>query len=96
MAARAKASDFFQQRGRWWLHTIGKGGLEGNVPVSDELTREVARYRLFVGLPSAPSPTELNPATMTVTGRAGRHLTPTAIYLLVSLSACSSILKTNR
>jgi integrase/recombinase XerC len=82
-AARAKASDFFRQRGRWWLRVVGKGGLEAVVPLSDDLMREFARYRSFVGLPAIPSPLESNPAIMTVVGRVDRHMTPTAIYLLV-------------
>ncbi|KWB91751.1 tyrosine-type recombinase/integrase [Burkholderia ubonensis] len=49
-AARAKAADFFQRRGRWWLHVTGKGGTEGEVPVADALMAEFARYRTFYGL----------------------------------------------
>ena len=82
-AARATASDFFRQRGRWWLRVTGKGGLEADVPVSDALMVEFARYRIFLGLPPVPSPTESNPIIMTIKGTTGQHLTPTAIYLMI-------------
>lgn len=81
-AAHAKAADFFQRRGRWWLHVVGKGGTEGEVPVSDALMTEFARYRTFCGLPPAPAPDEISPAVMSIAGDPGRHLTPTAIYLI--------------
>ncbi len=46
-AAQAKSADMELRRGKWWLHVIGKGGVEGNVPVSDELMDDFARYRQF-------------------------------------------------
>ncbi|KVD77433.1 tyrosine-type recombinase/integrase [Burkholderia ubonensis] len=81
-AAHAKASDFFQRRGRWWLHVVGKGGAEGEVPVSDALMTEFARYRTFCGLPPVPAPNEITPVVMSIAGDTVRHLTPTAIYLI--------------
>jgi len=81
-AAHAKASDFFQRRGRWWLHVVGKGGTEGEVPVADTLIAEFSRYRVFYGLPPTPTPDEMTPAVMSIVGDADRHLTPTAIYLI--------------
>ncbi|KVR74218.1 tyrosine-type recombinase/integrase [Burkholderia ubonensis] len=81
-AAHAKAADFFQRRGRWWLHVVGKGGTEGEVPVSDALMTEFARYRTFCGLPPTPAPDEITPAVMSIAGDTARHLTPTAIYLI--------------
>ena len=48
-AAHAKAADFFQRRGRWWLHVVGKGGTEGEVPVSDALMTEFAVLRPAAG-----------------------------------------------
>jgi len=82
-AANAKAADFYQRRGKWWLHVIGKGGAEGEVPVSDTLMTDFARYRAFHGLPPVPSPSESGPAVMSITGDDARHLTPAAIYLIV-------------
>ncbi|KWC13353.1 integrase [Burkholderia ubonensis] len=81
-AAHAKAADFFQRRGRWWLHVVGKGGTEGEVPVSDALMAEFGRYRTFCGLPPTPAPDEISPAVMSIAGDTARHLTPTAIYLI--------------
>lgn len=81
-AAHAKAADLFQRRGRWWLHVVGKGGAEGEVPVSDALMTEFGRYRTFHGLPPVPAPGELSPAILSVAGDVQRHLTPTAVYLI--------------
>jgi len=82
-AANAKAADFYQRRGRWWLHVIGKGGAEGEVPVSDALMDDFARYRIFHGLPPVPAASEAAPAVMSIAGDDARHLTPAAIYLIV-------------
>ncbi len=82
-AANAKAADFYQRRGKWWLHVIGKGGAEGEVPVSDALMADFARYRIFHGLPPVPSARETGPAVMSIAGDDARHLTPAAIYLIV-------------
>ncbi len=81
-AANAQAADFFQRRGRWWLHVIGKGGAEGEVPVSDTLMADFARYRAFHDLAPMPLPAESTPAVMSIAGDAKGHLTPTAIYLI--------------
>lgn len=80
--AHAKAADFFHRRGRWWLHVVGKGGAEGEVPVSDALMVEFGRYRTFHGLPPLPSPSDQSPAILSVAGDVKRHLTPTAVYLI--------------
>lgn len=82
-AAHAKAADFYQRRSKWWLHVIGKGGAEGEVPVSDTLMADFARYRAFHGLPPVPSAGETGPAVMSIAGDDTRHLTPAAIYLIV-------------
>ena len=82
-AANAKATDFYQRRGKWWLHVIGKGGAEGEVPVSDALMTDFARYRAFHGLPPVPCASETGPAVMSIAGDTARHLTPAAIYLIV-------------
>jgi len=82
-AAHAKTSDLSQRRGKWWLHVVGKGGGAGDVPLSDELMVDWARYRRFHGLSTIPSSLETSPLVMSVTGRTDRFLTPTAIYLVV-------------
>ncbi len=82
-AAQAKTSDLSQRRGKWWLHVVGKGGAEGDVPVSDELMTDLARYRQFHGLSAVPAALEDTPLVMSVAGRTDQFLTPTAIYLVV-------------
>jgi site-specific recombinase XerD len=82
-AAHAKAADFYQRRGKWWLHVVGKGGAEGEVPVSDALMTDFARYRVFHGLSPVPSASETGPAVMSIAGDDTRHLTPAAVYLIV-------------
>ena len=82
-AAQAKSSDLAQRRGKWWLHVVGKGGIEGDVPISDELMADLARYRQFLHLPAIPSALEDSPLVMSVVGRTQQFLTPTALYLIV-------------
>ncbi len=82
-AAHAKTRDLSQRRGKWWLHVVGKGGGAGDVPLSDELMTDLARYRQFHGLPAVPISLETTPLVMSVAGRTDRFLTPTAIYLVV-------------
>ena len=82
-AAQAKTSNLAQRRGRWWLHVVGKGGAEGDVPLSDQLMVDLGRYRQFHGLSAVPSVLEATPLVMSVAGRADQFLTPTAIYLVV-------------
>lgn len=83
-AANAKATDSYQRRGKWWLHVIGKGGAEGELPVSNALMMaDFARCRVFRGLSSVPSGREPGPAVMSIAGDDARHLTPAAIYLIV-------------
>lgn len=82
-AAQATAGDLSLRRGRWWLNVVGKGDAEGDVPISDELMTDFARYRTFNRLPAIPIESETTPLIMSVTGRTDRSLTPTAIYLIV-------------
>ena len=81
-AAQAKSSDLELRRGKWWLRVTGKGGAEGDVPVSDELIADLARYRRSNGLSSMPTAQEKTPLVLSVAGRIDRSLTPTAIYLI--------------
>ena len=81
--AQAKSSDLAQRRGKWWLNVIGKGAVEGDVPMSDELIADLARYRQFHGLPALPMTLENTPLVMSVAGRTDKFLTPTSIYLVV-------------
>lgn len=81
-AAQAKSGDLLLRRGNWWLKVIGKGDVEGNVPISDELMADLARYRLFHGLSATPSVEENIPLVLSVGGRKDQSLTSTAIYLI--------------
>ena len=82
-AANAKAADFYQRRGKWWLHAVGKGGTDGEVPVGAALMADLARYQAFHRLPPTPLGDESTPAVMSVAGDPTKHLTPTAVYLIV-------------
>jgi integrase len=82
-AAQAKAGDLVERRGKWWLCVIGKGNVEGDVPVSESLMSGFARYRGFYGLPPLPAPNESTPLVMSLGGNQEHHLTSTAIYLAV-------------
>jgi len=82
-AAHAEAADFYQRRGNWWLHVVGKGGAEGEVPVSAALMADFARYRVFHGLAPTTSGNDTAAAVMSVAGDPCRHLTSAAVYLIV-------------
>lgn len=81
-AAAAGESDFQHIRGRWWLHTVGKGGVEGTIPLSDGLMEDFARYRCFYGLSAVPTVDGNAPAILGIAGRPS-PLTPTAVYQIV-------------
>jgi integrase len=81
--AQAKSGDIEMRRGKWWLRVVGKGNVMGDVPISDGLMDDFARYRRFHGLPAVPVAPEEIPLVMSVTGRTDRFLTSTAIYLIV-------------
>ncbi|KQZ77702.1 integrase [Rhodanobacter sp. Root561] len=81
-AAAAGESDFQHVRRRWWLHAVGKGGVEGMIPLSDSLMEDFARYRRFYGLPEVPSSDGKTPAILGIAGRPF-PLTPTSVYQIV-------------
>ena len=82
-AADARAGDFVSRRGRWWLTVRGKGGVIDDVPASDALLADYARYRGFLELPTTWTPTDRTPLILGIAGRGERALTATAIYLIV-------------
>lgn len=82
-AANAKVNDFVQRRGRWWLRVVGKGGAQGEVPISPALLEDFARYRRFYELPAAPLASDDSPIVLPIAGRRDRALTPTSVYLVV-------------
>lgn len=81
-AAQALDGDLQQVRGRWWLRVVGKGGVEGHIPLSDALMQDYARYRAFLGLPAALGTPPHRPLICGIAGHA-QPLTPTAVYLVV-------------
>jgi len=81
-AADANASDFYLQRGRWWLRVNGKGGEVSSVPVGDSLMADFVGYRRSLGYSSESLCEDPNPAIMHIGGRAQRHLTATSVYLI--------------
>lgn len=81
-AAQAQEADLQLVRGRWWLRVIGKGGVEGRVPLSDTLMRDFARYRSFLELSLTPEAGSRRPLILGIAGR-DDALTPTAVYLIV-------------
>jgi integrase len=81
-AAQARERDFLHRRGRWWLHVTGKGGVEGDVPVSDALMAVFARYRTFHNLPTTPAGDSERPLILGIAGRT-TPLTATGVYLVV-------------
>lgn len=81
-AACACERDFLYRRGRWWLHVTGKGGVEGDVPVSDALMADFARYRTFHNLPTTPASDSERPLILGIAGHS-TTLTATGVYLIV-------------
>lgn len=81
-AAHACEGDLLQRRGRWWLQVTGKGGVEGEVPVSDALMADFARYRAFHDLPTVPASDSERPLILGIAGHTA-PLTATGIYLVV-------------
>jgi len=82
-AAKARATDVMFRRGNWWLRVVGKGDVEGDVPVGAELMQAYSRYREFHGLPSVIAPDDTSPLLMSITGNREACLTSAAIYLIV-------------
>lgn len=81
-AAAAGEGDFQHIRGRWWLHVVGKGGVDGTIPLSGGLMEDFARYRRFHGLPALPSGDGKIPVILGIAGRSSL-LTPTAVYQII-------------
>jgi integrase len=81
-AADACERDMFIRRGRWWLRVTGKGGVEGEVPLSEPLMANFARYRRFHDLPALPAGDSGRPLILGIAGRTA-PLTATAVYLIV-------------
>ena len=82
-AVGATAGDLVLRRGHWWLRVKGKGGVDAEVPVSDQLMQDFARYRQFHGLSAVPEVADRRPLILSIAGRFDQALTPTSLYLMV-------------
>ncbi len=60
--AQAVEADVRQRHGRWRLHAVDKGGVEGDVPISEVSMNDYVRYGLLRALAPRPAPS-------TTTGR---------------------------
>lgn len=66
----------------WWLEVIGKGSKIRMIPASEELMRELVRYRTVYSLPPFPCQNEMHPLLLTASGRP-KPLTRAAIHDIV-------------
>ena len=67
---------------RWWLTVHGKGDKIRTVAATDQLMRELKRYRAGLGLPPLPHPGDRVPAVLPLVGPA-EFLSRSAVYDLV-------------
>lgn len=82
--ANAVMGDIQNQRGLWWWHVEGKGGVFGTIPVGEDLLQALIRYRRFLGLTDLPDPMEDFPLVGRVLEKnKDKRLTSKAIYLIV-------------
>jgi site-specific recombinase XerD len=56
----SKMSDFINKRNNWWLRVVGKGNKYGEIPVTNELLKNLIDYRRHLNLPDFPSAIENN------------------------------------
>lgn len=82
-AAAACANDFFSHQGRWRFRLVEPGGLERQLPVSEQLMADLRRYRTFHGLSEESLVYDSGPAIRSITGKWHRFLTPTSVQLMV-------------
>jgi len=80
--AKARTSDLRFKRGQWWLDVLGKGSVEGEVPLPADALEAIKSYRESTGRPALPPSGTDEPLLMDLTG-AGRPLSDRAIYAIV-------------
>ncbi len=80
--AKARTSDLRFKRGQWWLEVLGKGSVEGEVPLPADALEAIKSYRESTGRPALPASGMDEPLVMDLTG-AGRPLSDRAIYAIV-------------
>lgn len=59
--AQTSVGDLVEERGRWWLYTIGKGHKQADLPVPPTVMISLAALRTHHGLPPYPTPGEQRP-----------------------------------
>lgn len=72
---------FFERRGKWWWRVIGKGNKLATVPVPAEAMAALSRYRIHLGLPPLPAPSDETPLILSVKGR--KRIASGMIYKIV-------------
>lgn len=72
---------FFERRGKWWWRVIGKGNKLATVPVPAEAMDALSRYRIHLGLPPLPAPSDETPLILSVKGR--KRIASGMIYKIV-------------
>lgn len=53
--------NFHNIQKRWWLFVVGKGNKPRLIPITDELLKEIKRYRLFLKKPPYPLRNDTSP-----------------------------------
>ncbi|MFG6177277.1 tyrosine-type recombinase/integrase [Halomonas sp. THAF12] len=69
--AAARMNDFHRREGRWWWHTVGKGGKAASIPVPPDMLRLLGEWRTSLDLSSQPRPDEVAPLLRGLDGRRG-------------------------
>ncbi len=69
--AAARMNDFHRREGRWWWHTVGKGGKAASIPVPPDMMRLLGQWRASLGLAAEPGPDEAAPLLRGLDGRRG-------------------------
>ena len=80
--AKARTSDLRFKRGQWWLEVLGKGSVEGEVPLPADALEAIKSYRASTGRPALPANGSDDPLVMDLAG-VGRPLSDRAIYAIV-------------
>lgn len=61
-----RMNSFREERGRWWWYVVGKGDKHAKVPVPDDMTQALARYRKHRGLSLMPGKSDESPLLVSV------------------------------
>lgn len=79
----AHMSDITQTRGRWWLHVIGKGQKEADIPLTLQCMKELSDYREWANLSPLPSSFEKSVPLVCDGYGAGRPASSNTVYKLI-------------